>query len=522
MEWGPAPEDSAVVAAREELLETLAELARRIPGDRWILGQRVRYLGDVGRWEEALTLARGCTGGEPWWCPALLGYVHHRAGEGLEAAEAFRAALERMDRRQAARWWDPSILLEYPSAQWIQHPRGVSEGEAVDRFWRLADPLFLTPGNERLTEHFARLVGAELYSDAALTLGLSWGRGLEELLTRYGFTAGWERTWPSMNAISAGTVVEHHHPESRGFLPPLEALEDPGGLLPGVWQPDDDRPRSTSAPVLAPLLVEGRGQIAVLRRDGALLVLAAYGIPLDTLLLFRRGGDGEGTGASGGGFARIPWEPPGARASTDTLAGLFLLADTGSWAPLGAFGTGGSGILQLRAPAGSYIVSLEAWNPSGRWATRVRQGVKAHSVAPDVPTLSDLLLLEAGGAVPQGLAEALPRLRRGTSLQGGEPVTVGWEVYGLGRRREPLTFRVSMLKVEDGLFRKALTRIGLIDRTPPLAVSWSEAGSDSPGPLFRAVDLALPDLDPGPYVLRLELEIPNRSKVFSDRVITLR
>jgi len=325
-----------------------------------------------------------------------------------------------------------------------------------------------------------------------------------------------------MNATAAGTVVEHHHPESRGLLPPLEALEDPGGLLPGEWQPDDDRPRSTSAPVLAPLVVEGQGQIAVLRRDQDLLVLAAYGIPQDTLLLYRRGSGSEGSGAAGSGFARIPWEPSGARASTDTLAGLFLLEDVGPWAPLGAFGSGGTGILQLRAPAGSYLMSLEAWNPSGRWATRIRQGVRAQAVAPDVPALSDLLILEPGGPVPEELAQALPRFRIGTVLEGGDPITVGWEVYGLGRRKEPLTFRVSLLKVEDGLFRKALTRIGLIDRTPPLVVSWSEAGTDRPGPLFRAVDLALPELEAGPYVLRLELEIPNRSKVFSDRVITLR
>jgi hypothetical protein len=521
MAWAPEPEDPVVVAARNELLETLAGIAREIPGDRWILGQRIRYLGDVGRWEEALSIADDCAGGEPWWCPALRGYLLHRSGRAHEAAEAFHLALERMGGRQAAKWWDPSVLLEYPAARWIREPDGVSAAQALERFWRFADPLFLTPGNERLSEHFSRLFGASLYSDATITLGLSWGESLEELLVRYGFTAGWERTWPGMNEVGSGSVVEHHHPESRGLLPPLEALEDPAGLPRGVWVPKDDRPRSASAPVLAPLVVEGRGQTAVLRRDGDLLVVAAYATPADTLLRQRRDPLANGSDGGSAGPPAAPWELPGAGASRDTLAGLFLLADTGAWAPLGTFSSGGEGTLQLRAPAGGYLLSLEQWNPSGRWASRIRHGIRADVVPVDVPTLSDLLLLRPGRSLPEELSQALPRLKPEAYLLSGEPVTVGWEVYGLGRRREPLTFRLSLLEEKGSLVRRAFKRIGLFNKPPAVTLSWDEAGSDQMGPLFRAVDLALPALDPGRYVLSLEMEIPNRGKVLAHRRITI-
>ena len=521
MRWVPPPEDSVVAEARRELLRTLQGIAMEIPGDRWVLSQRVRYLGDVGRWEEALTVASDCTGGEPWWCEALRGYVLHRSGQTHESIEAFRSALELMGDGEAAKWWDPSTLLDYPAARWVRDPDGVPAAMALERFWRLADPLFLTPGNERLSEHFSRRFAASLYSDAAITLGLPWGESLEELLVRYGFTAGWERTWPEMGQSAGGSVVEHHHPESRGLLPPLEALEDPAGLPEGVWIADDDRPRSASAPVLAPLVVEGQGQTAVLRRNADLLVVAAYAPPRDTLLQQRRGPreDGEGDGVPE--LPRPGWEIPGAQASRDTLAGLFLMADTGSWAPLGTFAGGGEGVLQLRAPTGGYLLSLELWSPTGRWASRLRHGVRAESVPPDVPTLSDLLLLRPGDSLPRDLAQALPLLKPRTHLMRGEPLAVGWEVYGLGRRREPLTFRLSLLEEEGSLVRRALKRIGLFTRAPVVTLSWDEAGSERMGPLFRAVDLMLPPLEPGRYVLTLEMDIPNRRKVFSHRRITV-
>jgi hypothetical protein len=518
MGWAPVPEDRKVEDGRRELLDTLRKVAELIPGDLWILGQRIRYLGDEGRWAEALRVSRECRGGEPWWCPALRGYVLHRSGQAHEAAEAFAVALEQMDAKQATEWRDPSILLDYPSSRWIRDPEGIPPSEALDRFWRLADPLLLTPGNERLTEHFARRFGAFLYDDTTLTLGVPWGRSLEELLLRYGFTAGWERGWPGMNELSGGSVVEHHHPESRGLLPPLEALEDPAGLPRWVWVPEDDRPRSACAPVLAPLVVEGQAQTALLRRGIDLLVVAAYAVPPDTLLLKRRptGADGPGTPPE---VRPVPWEPSVEWASPDTLSGLFLLADTGGWAPLSALSRGAEGVIQLRAPPGGYLLTLETWNPSGRWATRVRHGIRGEAIPPDVPSLSDLLILRRGPGLPENLSQALPRLRPRTDLLGGEPLTVGWEVYGLGYRQEPLSFRLSLREEEGGLIRRALKRIGLFNQTPALTLSWEESGVGNGGLLFRAVDVDLPPLEPGRYVLTLEMSIPNRSKVLSHRRI---
>jgi hypothetical protein len=92
-------------------------------------------------------------------------------------------------------------------------------------------------------------------------------------------------------------------------------------------------------------------------------------------------------------------------------------------------------------------------------------------------------------------------------------VTLAWEVYGLGQRRESLRFRISMVRQDGSFLRKALQRIGLFRRSPDLTLEWSEGGLEGSGALFRAVDLELGNLDRGSYLLQLELAIPYRNRV---------
>ena len=203
----------------------------------------------------------------------------------------------------------------------------------------------------------------------------------------------------------------------------------------------------------------------------------------------------------------------------DTVAGLFLLADTGAWAPLAAFGSGGSGALRLTAPPGGYLLSLEQWDPLGRWGARVRHGVEGRIIPPDVPHLSDLLLLDTGDGLPASLFEAEARFRSSTRLRSEGRLTVAWEVYGLNSRRDPMTFSLSLVREEGGLVRRALNRIGLLREPPALTLSWGEDAPGRLGPVFRAVDVDLPILEAGRYLLNLEMEIPYRSKVVSSRRI---
>jgi hypothetical protein len=100
-------------------------------------------------------------------------------------------------------------------------------------------------------------------------------------------------------------------------------------------------------------------------------------------------------------------------------------------------------------------------------------------------------------------------------------LTVGWEVYGLNRRGEPLTFRLSLVEEKRSLIRRALNRIGLFRKAPLPTLSWDEDGSSQVGNMFRVVELDLPPLQAGRYLLRLEMEMPYRNKVVSSRRVTV-
>jgi hypothetical protein len=53
----PLAEPPEIVAARERLLHVLDGVARVVPGDDWIVGQRVRYLLESGQPEAARAVA---------------------------------------------------------------------------------------------------------------------------------------------------------------------------------------------------------------------------------------------------------------------------------------------------------------------------------------------------------------------------------------------------------------------------------------------------------------------------------
>src|SRR5690606_17608244 len=70
--WSPPPEDEEVVEARDTLIAGLGWVAGLVPGDTWIAGQRVRYLVEARRFDEAVAAAAECRAAA-WWCAALAG-----------------------------------------------------------------------------------------------------------------------------------------------------------------------------------------------------------------------------------------------------------------------------------------------------------------------------------------------------------------------------------------------------------------------------------------------------------------
>lgn len=505
--WEPEAEEPEVVEARDSLLASLARVGAALPGDEWVLGQRVWYLLEADRAIEAETLARRCGGAPGWWCAALEGLALHVEGHYPAAEEAFDRALATMDPAQARHWDQVRPLLDGDARHALEDAadRSSQDGDAmVRRLWQLSDPLELVPGNDRRTEHLARRTVIRIRADARNPHGIGWGSDLAELLLRYGWEVGWERLPPvTGDPFGSPGVVGHEHPDSRGYMPPGRVLSDPAAAAAEDWTPTFSYARSTYAPAYAPVILPMRSRIVVLTRGERALVTATFDLPEDTTLRGRRG-------------VRSEHRPPPVFRDLPVQAGLFLNdVHDGTVRAVKAEGES-RGVVTMEVPAGSYWASVEVLDPEAGRAGRFREGVPIPDVAPRAARLSDLLLVEPGPK-PETVRKALARLQLDDVVESGQRILVAWEIWGLGWRDEVLEYRLSVDEEGGGFFHRAGELLGLVDREDPRILAWAEAGPSAPGPSFRSVFMELPELDPGSYVLRLQLVTPGRSPMVTER-----
>jgi hypothetical protein len=509
--WTPREEAPAIIEARDSLIARLVEAAADAPGNPWILGQRVWYLTEADRIPEALVLAERCGGVPSWWCSALEGLVLHLQGWYPEAARAFDRALGAMPPEEALRWEDPAPLLDGDGADLLRHASEGSPEERdvfIHRLWNLADPLFLVPGNDRRTEHLARHTLVHVFSDAVTPHGIRWGNDMGELLLRYGWERGWERVPPYPGEMAASSrIVGYEHPDGRHFFPPAEILADPASARSEPWAPTASPDmRSAYAPEYAPVLLPMPSRLLILTRGDRALVAATFQLPRDTTYRGRKG-------------IRAPHLPVEALRGWPLQAGLFLTDANGAPLYAGRKGGASEGVLTLEVPAGDYHASVEVIDPGAGRAGRFRNGLRVRNMPPDVPVLSGLLPVE-GGKVPRTTQEALGRLRIDDQIEVGEPLVVGWELWGLGWREEVVRYRLSLEPADTGFLERFRRLFGGVRRFPVL--EWEEPGPDRPGPAFQGVSLDLPAQEPGEYVLTLEVSLRGRESMVSRRRLRLR
>jgi hypothetical protein len=507
--WSPMPEEDEVLRAREQLISELAEIGSQLPGDEWVLGQRVWYLLEAGRSPEASVLAGECGGAaKSWWCAALEGLALHVGGRYVEAEEAFGLALASMEPALRSEWEDVRAVLDGEARGVIEDEakRSVERaGQVVQRVWRLADPLHLIDGNDRWTEHLARRTVVSLRSDAANPYGLSWSGDLAELLIRYGWEVGWERVARPLGLERSSNVVGHEHPDSRTYVVPGRVLTDPTEASSRDWEPSRRFRPSAYAPAYAPVILPMDAEPIVLTRGEWALIGAPFVLPEDTTYRGRQG-------------LRDPHVPPGPLEGAPVQAGAFLNDARGETVRESRVDGRAEGIVVLDAPAGAYSISVEVLDPARGLAGRLRRGLRLDTVPPDVATLSPLLLLEAGPE-PENAREALSRLDVDGVVATGVPLLVGWEIWGLGWREETLAYRLTVEEPGGGFFRRTGELLGLLGRERPVSLSWDEPGPERPGPWFRSVSMDLPDVEPGVYDVRLEVVAPGRTPLVVEREV---
>jgi len=494
-----------VQQARTQLIRSLLDAYEQVK-DRWILGQLVQYLVENRSVEEAQRITTECEIAEAWWCSALRGYVLHVWTKYVEAEEAFREALAEMPDSTWEVWTTPEYIMTGDGAKAFNDHDPVERDRLFELYWRLSDPLFLYEGNDRMTDHFARLVVAENRRDAADPLGIEWGRDLEETLVRYGRNTGYGRTQDPSRILGGGPIdtrrmVGHHHPMSRGYLFPEEFLESPSDIPPESWITAPREARTWYAPPYAPDVRGLETQVGRFRRDEEMLVVGAYRPTLP-------GPDGTDVVSA--------WSPEGG-IEGDPIAALFLVSEDGE-EPVFVRSDEPEGVLSIQAWPGRYVAGLEVVDVEGRKAWRARQGVVQQPLTPGLVGVSDLMILREGAPLPETLDEALPYIRPGIRLRAGERFGVIWEVYGL-RIEEPVQVTIGFSRGRPGFLERIGDFLGVIEPERQVDITFEDAGPDRVQAIFRSIELELPDLDDGEYTLHLRLDMPGRTPVITSRPI---
>jgi len=487
-DWRAPPDHPEVTRARDTLIAQLGRAAAATPGNAWVAGQRVRYLVESGRAADAVRAARDCRA-EAWWCRALEGYALHFARDYPGAEQAFTAAVAAMPAAERREWEALSPVLVEGDARALRRMDTPARDAALRRLWWLADPFWMDAGNDRKTEHFARLVADRFQDRARTTEGLFWADDLREILVRWGQPTGWERVRPQFHVAGPASVVTHYSP-SFEFIPTLAMARQPLAIEAAAWKTDEKTAHSLYAPPGVRRLIPLPCQVAVFPRGASVEVVAAFAMRPDSL----------------------PRSP--------TLdAGLVLMrAPDAATVMRTARVAGTRGVFRATAAPESAVVSIEAREPVSERAARARFGMDLRRPAANGVAISDVLLLEEPGARPTSLDEAAALARGSTRFQAGERMGVYWEVYGLEGKADSVTFSVALARRPVGGVRRAVESIGLARTVAPVRLRWDEA-APAMAIAPRSLGISLPRLPPGAYVLEVAVRTRTGATAFTQREI---
>jgi hypothetical protein len=496
-EWHPNIDDSVVpaegkniVRARAELLRNLAKASADVPGDDWIMGQRIRYLTE-GHDTSAVSVARSCRATR-WWCDALLGLTLHVGGNYGAADSAYAAALNEMPSQTRCHWLNLAPLLD-DDIRGTYKKMTCEQREAADaRIWWVADPLFMTPGNERRTEHFSRVLHTALQQDAANTYGSSWGGDLAELILRFGWAEKWTQEPPqSMLTDSRPAISGHEREPGYHFFLTQQPPDSLALIVDSVFDIYQFPPREMYSPVYTKAFVRLDAQVARFRRGDSTRVVAAFDVSADTIFGQRK--FAAALIASGG----------------DALApSMTEVAES----PV-------KNVLTVSTPWKEQLIGVELLANDSAGAARWRSGFAEIPLDSGKISVSDLLFVDGAPSLPGDLNEAIPHVHGGTTFRRDQKIGLFWELYGKTPADSALPISLTITPVDVSLLRRAFHALRIASKPSPLNIRWQENGSS--GVLSaRSVLLDLSLMPAGKYAVKLE--VGNYPAATTSRVIEVK
>ncbi|HSA57176.1 MAG TPA: hypothetical protein VLE53_15800 [Gemmatimonadaceae bacterium] len=495
----PPPEPRAIRDARERLIARLDSAGSAHPHDRWISGQRVRYLVEAERNDDAVAAARECAALDSW-CHALQGFAYHAAGRYAEADGAYESALALMSPRERCEWRDLKLLIDEVLMRRYRDMTCEARLAFEERIWWLSRPRMTAPGNDARTEYYSRVMMVRFLEDAPSTYRLDFGPDERELLLRYGWPTAWTRAGGT-SSLSAGFSLVGHEPRpAYPFIPPASVLDNPATSDSAIWRSKGvGRVLARYAPAYARRLLPLEHQAGLFRRGDSALVVAAWSVAADTALA---------------AAAAVPGELTAALALTKGAPSDTAIARAAS---IGTHGT-----LMAAAPWGSMLLSLEIAAPSRRTLARARYGVRGSDVPGSRVQMSDMLLYEPYEGLPRTLEDVLPHVRSSERVTEGSSVGLYWETYNTNPTGEAIDVSITVV-AEDrggGWLTRALRSLRGVRAQQPITMGMQDVSARVPyAPRSVVVDLAT--LRPGRYRIEVEQDAGGGNVVRAQRSITV-
>lgn len=496
-EWHPnltdyvVPEEGKdIVRARAQLLRDLEKASDALPGDDWIMGQRMRYLVE-GHDTAAVSVARACRATR-WWCDALLGLSLHVRGDFAAADSVFAVALEGMPMPMRCHWINLSPLLD-DDIRGTYHKMSCAQREAADaRIWWVADPLFMVPGNDRRTEHFSRMVYNLLQQYAVNTYGSSWGGDLAELILRFGWAEKWtQEPSRSMYPQAQPAITGHEREPGYHFFPTQQPPDNLALIVDSVFDIYQFPPREQYAPRYVRGFVRLDAQVARFRRGDSTRVIAAYDVGSDTIF--------------------------GRKKFSAALVAMGEDATTPSMTMVQESPT--RNVLTVSTPWKDQLIGVELLASDSAAAARWRSGFAEIPLDSGTISVSDLLFVDGAPALPADLAEATPRAHGGTKFRRNTKIGLFWELYGKTPADTTLPISLTILPIDEGLLRRTFRALRIAPKLTPLNIRWQENGAA--GVLSaRSIVLDLAAVPAGKYSVKLE--VGDYPKAVSSRIIEVR
>ncbi len=480
---------------RDSLMRVLDSLARIVPANRWIVGQRIRYLAEAQRHDDALNAARACQS-DGWWCAGLVAFSQHMRGDYAAADSGFRLVQSQMTERERCQWRDISLLIDDDTRQEYRRlPCGAEREAFEDRVWWYSRTLYGLRGNDSRTEWNARQLMVRLYQDGPGAYQFGFDEDERELLLRFGWPRYWARGGGDPRSGGFSIVTDEASPAYR-YIPAGNVLGNPALSDSAQWRLHRPPVIGRYAPPYARTLVALEHQQAMFRRGDSALLVMSYDVS---------GVKGLGDAARRrAALVVAQGEQPRPRITARDRASVRdTMSVSGTWGPM--------------------LFSGEVWAPDSSVVARARYGVHPPYAVDTRVTVSDLLFYKPSGASPSSVPEALALALPTERVVAGAPLGVYWETYGTNPDGEQIGLTVTVVReVEEGGFlRRKNEQLRLVRQATPVSVSVNDLTMRGHTTSPRAVQLDLSTLKKGAYIVQLEIEVAGQYPLRADHRIEI-